>query len=83
MDWKQSHITPIHKGGSTDDPRNYHPIAAVPIVAKILEKIIATQLVIIFCILTKELINLVSPQKIFYSNGYNYWMKEISYVLIS
>jgi len=29
-DWKQSHITPIHKGGSTGNPSNYHPIAVVP-----------------------------------------------------
>ena len=42
--WKQSHITPIHKGGSTDDPSNYRPIAVVSVVAKILEKIVATQL---------------------------------------
>ena len=42
--WKQSHITPIHKGGSTDDPSHYRPIAVVSVVAKVLEKIVATQL---------------------------------------
>ena len=36
--WKQSHITPIHNGGSTDDPSNYRLIAVVSVVAKILEK---------------------------------------------
>ena len=36
--WKQSHITPIHKDGSTDDdPSNYRPIAVVSVVAKILK----------------------------------------------
>ena len=42
--WKQSHITPILKDGSTDDPLNYRPIAVVSVAAKILEKIVATQL---------------------------------------
>ena len=45
-DWKRSHITPVHKGGADDDPTNYRPIACavVSIIAKILEKIAATQL---------------------------------------
>ena len=42
--WKQSSITPIHKGGSHDDPSNYRPISVVPILAKILEKIVSNQL---------------------------------------
>ena len=43
-DWKRSQITPVHKGGAEDDPTNYRPIAVVSIIAKILEKIVATQL---------------------------------------
>lgn len=43
-EWKQSHITPVHEGGSTDDPSHYRPIAVVSVVAKVLEKIVATQL---------------------------------------
>ena len=42
--WKRSHITPLFKGGAPNDPSNYRPIAVVPVVAKILEKIVATQL---------------------------------------
>ena len=42
--WKKSNVTPVHKGGSTDDPGNYRPISVVPIVAKLLEKVIASQL---------------------------------------
>ena len=42
--WKQSHITPVHKGDSTDDPSHYRPIAVVSVVAKVLKKIVATQL---------------------------------------
>lgn len=30
-DWKQSHITPVHKGGKHDDPSNCRPISVVPI----------------------------------------------------
>ena len=25
MAWKKSNVTPVHKGGKTDDPGNYHP----------------------------------------------------------
>ena len=42
--WKQSFITPIHKGSSHDDPSDYRPISVVPILAKILEKIVSNQL---------------------------------------
>jgi len=34
--WKKSNVTPVHKGGSTDDPGNYRPICVIPIVAKLL-----------------------------------------------
>ena len=42
--WKRSNVTPVHKGGESDDPGNYRPISVVPVVAKVLEKIIASQL---------------------------------------
>jgi len=41
--WKQSNITPVHKGGSCDDPGNFQPISVVPVTAKLLEKLISTQ----------------------------------------
>ena len=44
MAWKKSNVTPVHKGGKTDDPGNYRPISVVPIVAKVFEKMIASQL---------------------------------------
>ena len=34
----------IYKGGSPDDPSNFRPISVVPIIAKILEKIVSDQL---------------------------------------
>ena len=42
--FKKSHVTPVHKGGDTSDPSNFCPISVVPIVAKILEKLIVNQL---------------------------------------
>ena len=44
MAWKKSNVTPVHKGGKTDDPGNYRPVSVVPIVAKVFEKMIASQL---------------------------------------
>ena len=44
LEWKKSHIPPVHKGGSTDDATNYRPIAVVLVVVKVLEKIVATKL---------------------------------------
>ena len=44
MAWKKSNVTPVYKGGKTDDPGNYRPISVVPIVAKVFEKMVASQL---------------------------------------
>ena len=66
--WKQSNITPVHKGGVKDDPSNYRKIAVVPILAKILEKIVATQLSTYldnYSILIKELTDVGSQLKIY------------------
>ena len=46
--WKQSNVSPIHKGGSCDDPGTFRPISVVPIIAKVLEKLIANQLLSYF-----------------------------------
>ena len=43
--WKQSHITPVYKGGKRDDSSNYRPISVVPILAKVLEKIVSVQFI--------------------------------------
>lgn len=42
--WKHSIIVPIHKTGNVKEPNNYRPISLLPIVSKLLEKIIASQL---------------------------------------
>ena len=52
----RSHITLVYKGSAPDDPSNYRPIAVVPVVAKILEKIVSTQLSMFL-----EVTNLLHP----------------------
>lgn len=42
--WKEAIIVPILKSGNTDEPQNYRPISLLPILSKILEKVIACQL---------------------------------------
>ena len=42
--WKRSNITPVHKGGDSDNPGNFHPISFIPVMAKVLEKFISNQL---------------------------------------
>lgn len=41
---KISKITPVHKGGDTKDFNNYRPISILPVIDKIMTKIINTQL---------------------------------------
>ena len=42
--WKISHVIPIHKSGDEDEVGNFRPISLLPVLSKILEKIIANQL---------------------------------------
>jgi len=42
--WKTAIITPIYKTGDKDLASNYRPIAILPVVSKVLEKIVAEQL---------------------------------------
>ena len=42
--WKYPHVIPAFKGGDSDEITNYRPISLLPIISKILEKIVATQL---------------------------------------
>ena len=42
--WKHSLIHPIHKSGPPSNPANFRPISLVPVMAKIVEKIVQRQL---------------------------------------
>ena len=42
--WKISHVVPTYKSGDEDNVSNYRPISLLPVMSKILEKIIAEQL---------------------------------------
>ena len=42
--WKYPHVVPVHKSGDVEDVGNYRPISLLCIISKLLEKIVATQL---------------------------------------
>lgn len=42
---KHAIVTPIHKGGDRDEASNYRPISVLPVLSKILEKIINCRLI--------------------------------------
>ncbi len=43
--WKQALVVPLFKSGDINDLNNYRPILLLPILSKILEKIVAGQLI--------------------------------------
>ncbi|MEL6989478.1 MAG: reverse transcriptase family protein, partial [Bacteroidota bacterium] len=43
--WKYPHVLPYFKSGNKDEVSNYRPISLLPILSKVLEKIVAKQLV--------------------------------------
>ena len=47
-EWKKAKVTPLHKSGTKDDPRNYRPISVLPVVYKVLERLIHKQLASFF-----------------------------------
>ena len=42
--WKQSLVNPIHKSGDPTTPSNFRPISLIPIITKILERVVQQQL---------------------------------------
>ena len=41
---KLAHVTPVFKAGNPQDPGNYRPVSLLPIVSKLLERIVHRQL---------------------------------------
>ena len=44
LEWKAATVTPLYKNGDKNDPSNYRPISILPVVAKLCERVICTQL---------------------------------------
>ena len=42
--WKVAVVTPIHKSGDLLNPGNFRPISILPVISKILEKVVCSQL---------------------------------------
>ena len=43
--WKSTKIIPLHKKGDKLNPRNYRPVAIIPIFSKILERVVFSQII--------------------------------------
>ena len=41
---KVAHVTPLFKGGDAKEPKNYRPVSLLPIISKLLEKLVHSQL---------------------------------------
>ena len=42
--WKCATVTPLHKDGSVSDPNNFRPISVLPVVMKIFEQAVHSQI---------------------------------------
>ena len=43
--WKKIKVIPLHKNGDTLDPKNYRPVAIIPILSKVLERVMFNQII--------------------------------------
>ena len=44
LEWKVAKVTPLYKSGPRNSPGNYRPISVLPIVSKIMERVLYDQL---------------------------------------
>jgi len=40
QDWKDRHMTPVHKKGSRADVGNYRPVSLTSVISKVMEKLL-------------------------------------------
>ena len=45
-EWKSGLISPIYKGGSRSDPANYLPVTLLPVISKVMERIVTENIVL-------------------------------------
>ena len=64
--WKRTKIVPLFKKGDKSDPKNYRPVAIVPILSKVLERVIFNQLSTYL-----EINNLIHPNHHAYRKNHN------------
>ena len=67
--WKVAKVTPIYKDGDKSDVSNYRPISVLPILSKILERVVHDQLYDyltdkIFFILASQILEVTIAQKL-------------------
>ena len=42
--WRAASVVPLHKGGNVHDPSNYRPISILPVLSKLCERVVCSQL---------------------------------------
>ena len=67
-DYKLANVCPVYKGGERSDPSNYRPISLLPIVSKLLERIVHRCLVMH---LTDPEINGLPPEQFAYRRSHS------------
>lgn len=53
--WKRAEVVPIHKSGNVGEPCNYRPVSILPVISKLVESVVCTQLLqylLSHCLLT-------------------------------
>ena len=66
VEWKKSKVIPLHKKDDVLDPKNYRPVAIVPVLSKILEKLVFSQILGFM-----DQNNLINPNHHAYRPGHN------------
>ena len=64
--WKVAKLTPLYKGGSFKDPTNYRPISVLPVLSKVMEKVVFKQ---VYKYITDN--NLLSDNQFGFRPGYS------------